>query len=207
MKRRDVLKLLSLGAAGLTGGFFTIQFFSKEAPAIVFLTDQPTTDLFYVLKQLKQYSDYRISEQPISPVPQDATLFLHGKLTDPFVDGTPHWFKTFTHQLRSRKRPATALIALEPETDVRKESIIIKSNGQIVDVLEVSRNYADIIVPGQLGKTHLSLQDGTISVTRASCKHKLCQKQGAISEGHLICAPNRLVVSLPRPSKFDALIG
>jgi len=207
MKRRDVLKLLTLGTAGLTGGFFSLQFLTQEAPAMAFLTDQPSRDLFFVLKQLRQYSEYRISEQPIAPIPQDATIFLNGELTDPFADNTPRWFKTFTHQLRSRKTPAKVLIALEPETSTRNNSIIIKSNGQIVEVLDSSRNYAEIIIPGPLGKTHLTLQDGTLSVTHASCKHKLCQKQGPISEGALICAPNRMVVSLPNPSNVDAVIG
>ncbi len=207
MKRRDVLKLFAFGTAGLSSGLFTFQFLKGTAPGLVVLTHTPTRDVFFLLKHLKEYSDYRISEQAIAPVPQDATLFFNHQLFDPEADETPRWFRMFVRSIRSRPQPARYLISLMPITETEKNTIVIKSDGQLVDVLDVSKNYRDIIIRGPQGNTHLSIQDGKVSVVKASCKHKLCQKQGPVTEGNLICAPNRLIVSLPNQSHLDALIG
>ncbi len=207
MKRRDVLKFLSLSAAGILTGTLIPFLPRKNSATFVLLTDQPSSDVLKLLKQIGKHTNFAISEHPINPVKQDLTILMNQTLVDPQSATLPDWLRNFALQLRKRQSPARFMVTLEPRGALQEEKIVIQSNGQIFDVLTVHESFKDIRIPGPLGETHLSIENGVAKIHRASCKHQLCRKQGAVNGGKLICAPNRLVISLPGYSGIDALIG
>ena len=87
--------------------------------------------------------------------------------------------------------------------------VVFEHDGQVCDQIPLHDNFARIEMPGLLGPTVFTLQDGRLSVVTSSCRHQLCKKMGARAGGRIICAPNRLVATLPRPASMglDAVTG
>ena len=58
------------------------------------------------------------------------------------------------------------------------------------------------------GKNTVTVKDGKIAVTWASCPDHYCMKRGFCSGGtDIVCLPNRLVISFLGEQEVDAAIG
>lgn len=60
-------------------------------------------------------------------------------------------------------------------------------------------------------KTHiLEIKDGRARVTHASCPLKICEKQGWVSDGVIVCVPNRTVIVItplhPKHDDMDVIV-
>ena len=58
------------------------------------------------------------------------------------------------------------------------------------------------------GYNTITIQDGKIAVTEASCPDQYCVRQGFCSGGQaIVCLPNRLVISFVGEQEIDGQIG
>ncbi len=67
-------------------------------------------------------------------------------------------------------------------------------------------------VEGPFGHLTVEIKDGKVRVTGASCPNKLCELQGWVATGAIICLPARISVTVgglekPEDRKVDAITG
>ena len=62
-------------------------------------------------------------------------------------------------------------------------------------------------VKGNLGETHIAIQDGEVMITASPCENKICVHQGKISKAGqwLCCAPNQIIVVLKGQDSENSL--
>ncbi len=69
-----------------------------------------------------------------------------------------------------------------------------------------------VSVPGPFGNTVVEIKDGKVRVREAHCPNRLCEKQGWISKGAIVCMPNHIVITVGgkttvSPKGIDAVTG
>lgn len=71
-------------------------------------------------------------------------------------------------------------------------------DGELVQVLDLSKNQEVTIQGARGGTNHLTVQDGEIWCSQASCPDKVCVHQGKQSrDGEIIvCLPNLMIVQI-----------
>ena len=85
--------------------------------------------------------------------------------------------------------------------------VTVISDGQIVAVLDLSED-TELTVPYRDGYNTVSVKDGNVSVTEATCPDRCCMKYGAKSSGlPIICLPNRLVLQFSEQGPLDGITG
>ncbi len=67
-------------------------------------------------------------------------------------------------------------------------------------------------VPGPFGDTVVEIKDGKVRVKEAHCPNRLCEKQGWITKGAIVCLPNHIVITVGGessnlPKGVDAVTG
>ncbi len=207
MKRREVLKIISLaGAAGLLGGVGWL--WPRSARAWVLITDRPRLDIARLRRALgRSAKALELHYAPVEAASQDVTLIRHGRVIDPSEETTvPEGIVHLVAEMRRRSAPGHTMVILQTPVSDPAPRADVRVDGTLLLQLDPKKNYNRIEVPGRVGKTVLKWRDGRIQVVEAGCRHKLCQKMGAMEQGQLICAPNRLLVTLP-PLPYDALVG
>ncbi|MEW6410739.1 MAG: NusG domain II-containing protein [Nitrospirota bacterium] len=95
--------------------------------------------------------------------------------------------------------------ALQKEGDM----VIVEVGGAVVKTLPLNRN--DIIDINN-GKNVIEIKDGRVRMLRATCRDKICVKQGWIKNSGeaIICVPNRVIVrieGIKDNSLYDAITG
>ena len=164
--------------------------------------------VFDLLRHLVEHRDRLVSrEELFEGVWQGRFVSEASLLLDPLsASGVPAGLADLAHRMRHRTEPGDMLVRLTPKMPSGAHTATIVSEGIVQDHLSLDRHYDHIDVPGPMGTTTLRLHDGRLSVVRASCRHKTCQKMAGGSG--LICVPNRLVVTLPfAPSGLDGVTG
>lgn len=87
------------------------------------------------------------------------------------------------------------------------KTVTVISDGETVAVLDLSQD-TQITVPYKDGSNTVTVRDGKVSVTDATCPDKYCMQRGAADCGiPIICLPNRLVLQFSTPGTVDALVG
>jgi hypothetical protein len=78
-----------------------------------------------------------------------------------------------------------------------KTAIIENEKGK-VDKINLNKNYKNIEIPGSNGKIFTKIENGFLKVYKSSCRHKICEKSGYISQpGDVIaCAPNKIIIRI-----------
>ncbi len=69
-----------------------------------------------------------------------------------------------------------------------------------------------VTIPGPFGVTVVEIKEGRVRVREAHCPNRLCEKQGWVSRGAIICLPNHIVVTVGGkadnlPKGIDAVTG
>ena len=210
MNRRQLLKTITL--AGLTPWVTSFAPWDprpRYASSFI-ITDRPAEDgprLVHLLGL--DLAAAHIARTPMQPAAQDLSLIQHGGLVDPTIPGVSEPLAGFAAELRARPQPGSVLVSVEPRQETPQDVVIFEHDGQVYDQIPLHHNFARIEMPGVLGPTVFALQEGRLSVVTSSCRHQLCKKMGTRSGGRIICAPNRLVATLPRPASMglDAMTG
>jgi hypothetical protein len=209
MSRRKFLGISAcFGIAGVLSGFSLWKTLPTRK-TLMLLTADPQKDLIRLKKVLQQYNllPCRVTQRAVQASAQDITILIDGQVQDPTAGNMSGPLYEFAVELKSRQHAATTLITWEEASFPGKE-VIFEQNGTIVESVPISKNYHCIDIPGELGHTRFRIENGAISVVDSSCRYGLCEKMGKIQRGKIVCAPNKIIASMPEPiSRYDALSG
>lgn len=209
MNRRDALKMIPVAGLAFLGGRYLMR--SDRTITCYAISDAPEADVTRLLRLLdfSRASDVDVTALSVAPVAQDLTLIIAGRTVDPVTDpATPRALAAFAREVRDRPRDGHRMIAIEGASPSHSGVVRFEVDGIIREEVPVGKCYARIEISGAMGNTAFRLNDGRLSVIEASCRHELCRKMRARSSGRIICAPNRLVATLPRPhGLIDAMTG
>ena len=99
----------------------------------------------------------------------------------------------------------TGLMLLQPgETAHRVE---IQSEGKVLYTLDLHVDQ-QITVTTERGSNTVTIRDGKVSVTEASCPDHYCMQRGWCDGGaEIVCLPNRLVIRFLGEQKIDGVSG
>ncbi|MBN2028803.1 NusG domain II-containing protein [bacterium] len=73
----------------------------------------------------------------------------------------------------------------------------ISVNGEEVYRLSLNKD-KDIGVQGPIGETRIKIENGSIWITDAPCREKICQKMGKINHTGevIVCIPNKVIIQV-----------
>lgn len=211
MTRRELLKTISVLGTGAVAAGAWVQMHATARASYVAVTAAPGVDLAHLqrLAGFDAHPAMHVSVLPIEPAAQDLTLLVDGRLLDPTQ---PHagagTLAGFAAELRRRREPGRFLLTVEPARPAGEGVVRFEVDGVLHDQVGLDRDYRRIEVPGAMGTTVFRVEKGRVSVVEASCRHALCRKTGPCASGRIVCAPNRLVATLPAASSLiDAVTG
>jgi len=211
MNRRALLKMLATAGLAPFAAGFAGRVEAGTTAAFYLVTDRPDADLVALRRVAgtRPLAGFRTSIVPMASAPQDLALRRGSVLVDPSRSGAvPPALAAFVAAVRARLKPGNVLLSIEPPSSGQEGVAVIEQDGRVIEQIVLDHDYAYIDVPGAAGRTVFKIQDGRLTVTEASCRHKLCSKLGPQTHGRIICAPNRLVVNLPGfGAGLDAVTG
>ena len=83
----------------------------------------------------------------------------------------------------------------------------IRSNGDLIRKVNLNI-YQEFTIPCSDGFNTVTIKDGKIAVTDASCPDRYCMERGFCSGGTaIVCLPNRLVIQFIGDQEIDGQIG
>ena len=84
----------------------------------------------------------------------------------------------------------------------------ITTQGQVVKTVDLRINQEFTVENGSGGYNTITVKDGTIGVTEASCPDHYCMKRGFCNSGtEIVCLPNRITIRFLGVQEIDAVIG
>ena len=84
----------------------------------------------------------------------------------------------------------------------------IISDGKLLQTLDLRIDREFQVGVGGKGYNFLTVKDGRIAVTDASCPDHYCMKRGYCNSGtDIVCLPNRLVIRFIGQQEIDAIVG
>ena len=84
----------------------------------------------------------------------------------------------------------------------------ISSGGKVVKTVNLKENQQFTITTEDGGKNVVTVQDGKIAVTEATCPDHYCMKRGFCASGtDIVCLPNKLVIHFIGAQTVDAAVG
>ncbi len=199
MKRFDrehFLRMVAWTGAGATlGGLGLLTGTGKPITSFL-ITSNPDRDRDRLLSIIDPGWNASVNVKLIQPVVQDVGLLLDGQLVDPIQNHAINGLRDMAYELRRRTEPGRYFVTIASNNQPPTNEITIAVDGQVVHRFGLHESHSGIVVPGKYGQTTFNLRDGALAVTGSSCRHGLCSKLGWVSEGKIICAPNRLVASI-----------
>ncbi len=97
-----------------------------------------------------------------------------------------------------------SLFAFRGETASRAQ---IVSNGRVVRTVDLSVDQ-EFTVETESGYNIVTVQDGKIAVTEASCPDHYCMARGFCNSGaQIVCLPNKLVIEFLGEAEIDGVVG
>ena len=84
----------------------------------------------------------------------------------------------------------------------------ITSHGQIVKTVDLHIDQEFTVDNGTGGYNVITVKDGKIGVTEATCPDHYCMKRGMCNSGtEIVCLPNRLTIRFLGEQEIDAIVG
>ncbi len=97
-----------------------------------------------------------------------------------------------------------SLVLLLPR---QAQAVEVWSDGVLVASLPLDVN-AQLTVPYRDGHNTVTVRDGQVAVTEATCPDRYCMHRGWQSQGvQIVCLPNRLVLKFVGTQKVDGVAG
>ena len=85
---------------------------------------------------------------------------------------------------------------------------VVSSGGSVVKTVNLRENQQFTITSEAGGKNIVTVLDGKIAVTEATCPDHYCMKRGFCASGtDIVCLPNRLVIHFTGAKTVDAAVG
>ncbi len=98
----------------------------------------------------------------------------------------------------------SALLLLSQDTADRAE---VWSDGVLLYTLPLSVDTA-VTVESRWGMNTVTVRDGKIGVTEATCPDHYCMHRGFRKKGlQIVCLPNRLTIQFVRQQEVDGIVG
>ena len=83
----------------------------------------------------------------------------------------------------------------------------ITSHGEVVNTVSLHLDQ-QFTVETEAGSNTITVKDGKIAVTEASCPDHYCMKRGFCNSGSdIVCLPNRLVITFLGEQEIDMVVG
>ena len=99
----------------------------------------------------------------------------------------------------------TAVLFLRGEPAARAE---IRSGGKLVKIVDLSVEQSFTVTTAAGGENVISVRDGKIAVTEASCPDHYCMARGYCDSGaQIVCLPNRLTITFLGETEVDLALG
>lgn len=99
----------------------------------------------------------------------------------------------------------TGLMLLQPGETAQRVEIL--SEGKVLYTLDLHTDQ-QITVTTERGSNTVTIRDGKVSVTEASCPDHYCMQRGWCDGGaEIVCLPNRLVIRFLGEQKIDGVSG
>ena len=84
----------------------------------------------------------------------------------------------------------------------------ISSGGKVVKTVNLRENQQFTITAENGGQNIITVRDGKIAVTEATCPDHYCMKRGFCASGtDIVCLPNRLVIHFIGAQTVDSAVG
>ena len=84
----------------------------------------------------------------------------------------------------------------------------ILSNGEVVHTVDLSTAATYKVTSEDGGYNLITIKDGKIAVTEASCPDHYCMMRGFCAGGtEIVCLPNRLVIRVLGQQEIDGVVG
>ena len=84
----------------------------------------------------------------------------------------------------------------------------ITSHGQVVRTVNLLISQEFTIEDGNGGYNVITIRDGKIGVSEASCPDHYCMKRGMCNSGtEIVCLPNRMTIRFLGQQEIDAVVG
>ena len=95
---------------------------------------------------------------------------------------------------------------LRGQTDAAQAQI--SSGGKVVKTVNLRENQQFAITAENGGENIITVRDGKIAVTDATCPDHHCMKRGFCASGtDIVCLPNKLVIHFIGAQTVDAAVG
>jgi len=106
---------------------------------------------------------------------------------------------------------SVAGIFVSREAMPKGSDVIVEINGKTAYTFALDKDRT-FPVPGPCGDTVIEIKDKKVRVSEAHCPNRLCEKQGWVVKGVIVCLPNRIVISVGgkaahSPKDIDAITG
>ena len=100
---------------------------------------------------------------------------------------------------------ASSLLLLAPGQDAARAEI--RSEGKVIRTVDLHIDQQfEIATPD--GRNVITVKDGKIAVTEASCPDHYCMDRGFCAGGtEIVCLPNRLVIHFLGEQEIDGIVG
>ena len=84
----------------------------------------------------------------------------------------------------------------------------ILSEGTVIRTVDLARDQQMIITNSKGGVNTVTVQDGKIAVTEASCPDHYCMHRGFCDGGsQIVCLPNLLIIRFTDVQEIDFVVG
>ena len=84
----------------------------------------------------------------------------------------------------------------------------IISDGQVMQVVDLNTDREIRITTNRGGSNTVTVRDGKIGVTEATCPDHYCMDRGMCSSGaQIVCLPNRLTIRFLGDQEVDSIAG
>ncbi|MGM9659535.1 MAG: NusG domain II-containing protein [Faecousia sp.] len=84
----------------------------------------------------------------------------------------------------------------------------ITSQGKVVKTVNLKMDQQFTVTTPEGGVNVITVRDGKIAVTEASCPDHYCMNRGFCASGtDIVCLPNRLVIHFLQEQAVDAAVG
>ena len=84
----------------------------------------------------------------------------------------------------------------------------ITSEGTVIKTVSLHMDQQFTVTTENGGSNTITVRDGKIAVTDATCPDHYCMERGFCSGGtQIVCLPNRLVIAFVGEQEVDAMVG
>ena len=106
---------------------------------------------------------------------------------------------------------SVAGIFISREALPQGSGVIVEVNGRPQYTFPLDKDKT-LAVPGPYGDTLVEIKNRKVRVREAHCPNRLCEKQGWVSKGVIVCLPNHIVINVGgkadmAPEDVDAVTG